>query len=50
MTSYIVRARVREATLNDTDAFGHAPFGQFEPSVGVEPIFFRVKLREAGRR
>lgn len=50
MTSYILRARVREATLNDTDAFGHAPMGAFEPGRGPEPIFFRVKLREAGRR
>lgn len=50
MTSYILRARVRRGTLNDTDAFGHAPFGTFEAGRGPEPIFFRVKLRESGRR
>lgn len=50
MVSYIVRARVRQATVDDTSAIGNAPIGEFEPSALPTPITFRVRAREASRR
>lgn len=50
MVSYLVRGRVRQATVDDTSGIGNAPIGEFEPSMLPSPVYFRVRLREAGRR
>lgn len=50
MTSYVLRLRVRDATMSTSDAIGQAEFGVVEPGVAPREVHLRLRLREDTER